>query len=129
MRILKQTVLYFSPTQQARANAYLKKAEQAETPVHEMALDLMDALGGHELECLAKETRELLPYFETLSACVKAYEANQTDPITIENAVLACRGLPLAAGPSMISELTSPLRDEFLMQKTEQLEDAPRPQL
>jgi len=120
-RILTQSIQYFSPAQQAKAKVYLDEAKQNNTPVHEMALGLMDVLGGHDLTCLAAETRELLPHFETLAACIKAFEANPT-PDIIENVLLACRGLPLAAGPSMIAELTSPLRQELFMAQEDNYE-------
>ena len=126
--ILAQSIQYFSPEQQEQAKAYLREVNQSNAPVHDMALGLMDALGGPELELLAKETRELLPYFERAAECVEAYR-NKPTPETIENAILALRGLPLAAGPDMIAELISQLRKELLMKQENQPEEAPSMQL
>jgi phosphoenolpyruvate carboxylase len=72
-------------------------------PSHTVALELMAIFNSD----LAEETRELLPRFNDLADCVDAYQANPT-PATLENAVLACRGFPLAAGPRFFEELRSP---------------------
>lgn len=123
-RILMQSMLYFSPEQQKQATSYLREANQNKRPVHEMALGLMDALGGDSLERLAKETRELLPHFERAADCIDMYRNNPT-PEHIENAILALRGMPLAAGPDCITELTSQLREEQLIPQEKTLTSSP----
>jgi len=81
-------------------------------PSNLLALELMEALGG-DFAQLALETRELLPRFKDLADCVDAYKKNP-NPATLEHAVLACRGFPLAEGPRMIAELRSPLHQKAI---------------
>ncbi|MDF1827224.1 MAG: phosphoenolpyruvate carboxylase [Legionellaceae bacterium] len=126
IRILAQSISYFSPEQQKNAQAYLDKAYKNDYPVHEIALGLMDALG---LERLAQETRDLLPHFACVTETVDAYEANPT-PETLENAQLALRGYaPIAAGPECIATLTCPARHEALMNPKNPIEETPTPRL
>jgi hypothetical protein len=99
--------------QQARADVYFKANVNRRKPVHQVALELMDALGD-EFSVLACETRELLPHFSRLSDCIDAYQLNPTRD-TEENVVLACRGYQVSEGPRMISELMSPLHQQAIM--------------
>ncbi len=113
-RILRQSIQYFSAPQQHAANVYLQAAKQSNMPFHQMANGVMTAMGGKELDCLVNQTNELSVHFDTLAKCVNAYKENPT-PKNTENAVLACRAIPLAAGPNMISDMVSHLRHEALM--------------
>ena len=113
-RILMQSIQCFPAEQQLAANAYLQKSKQNNVPIHQMANGVMMAMGGKDLARLVKESNELRVHFDTLAKCVKAYKKKPT-PKNTENAVLACRAIPLAAGPNMISDMVSHLRHEALM--------------
>ena len=113
-RLLTHSVLFFPEHERERAEAYLNDENTRALPVNEAALGVMDRLGV-DTKRLAEETRSLLPYFERLRTCVKAYEENPSEQ-NKENAVLACRGGGwIVTGPAMIAEQISPLHQQAIL--------------
>lgn len=68
------------------------------------AMLMMQASKDEALIQLYLETKKLLPHYQNMLECVAAFEEKQSDKRT-ENAILACRALPLASGPRMIANL------------------------
>ena len=124
--VLQGLSTFLPELQQRRAQQYWAANPSGSKPCHEMALELMDALGA-DFKALAEETRDLLPRFQRLAACVDAYHARPNAETEL-NAVLACRGYQLAEGPRGIAELISAQHRQDLEQPpiaVEQAEDEP----
>ncbi|MDF1646254.1 MAG: phosphoenolpyruvate carboxylase [Legionellaceae bacterium] len=119
-KILKQSTIFLSESEYEQAEAYFNNIAYESVPTHTIALEFMDCFEG-EVQQLSKETRELIPYFKRLRACVEAYEENPSTQ-TKENVVLACRGGGwIVTGPKVISEKICPLHQEALGQEPEQV--------
>ena len=108
--VLKVLVSFLPEAEQKRAAEVF--AQHADMPAHQLALQLMDALGG-EFALLARDTREKLPYFDQFRQCVEQYRKAPC-PESEENAVLAGRGIQLPAPVPTIARLMSPLHHEAL---------------
>lgn len=119
--ILQRMVSFLPFTQQARASIYFIENKASTKPSHQMAIEIMDALGD-DFKILADETRELLPNFHRLAECLDAHQKNP-NPQTEENAALACRGIQLAEGPEFISGLISRLHQDAFDHPESELEE------
>ena len=91
----------------------LKKIEKISTqciPLHDKAMKMMLASDCKALQQLHFETQKMIPDYQCLTDCIELYEDKPTEQ-NEENALLACRAIPIAAGPSMIANISSHLRD------------------
>ena len=110
--VLKTLVSFLPDAEQKKAAELFAHPASQDVPADQLALQLMDVLGG-EFALLAQDTREKLPYFQQFRQCVEQY---RTAPCSEseENAVLAGRGIQLPAPVRTIAQLLSPLHHEAL---------------
>ena len=106
--ILRALILFMHSSQQDELIEHLERSVQASKKSNEIALELMDRMGG-DGQILANETRDLLVDIKELAVLVEEYERNPTKENTI-NAALSCRAGLIPGGPRSISNFFSPRR-------------------
>lgn len=115
-KILESCFFYFIKPNDKAVIQKLKRLARKPMFLHEKALQMMEVSQQEDLKQLYTETKTLLPHYQRMLECVDAFNEKQNHKRT-ENAVLACRAIPLAAGAPMIASLVSPLRAQSLKYK------------
>ncbi|MDP3560631.1 MAG: phosphoenolpyruvate carboxylase [Legionellaceae bacterium] len=104
--VLRALILFMPPSKQPELIKHFDQQVQASKSSHEIALELMDMMGG-DLTILAAETREMLVFIRECNQCVDEYKQAPSDEHAV-NAALSLRAGPIPGGPQFIANLRSP---------------------